>query len=354
LINTDHCSASFNSLTITPGGSVNVLEIGRDTPGGLQAEYEVSTTAAPKIIPNTSLEIKAMRLLRGSGAVPNSNIVTLEVDFFKKNKAASARNITKKFILEAQFSGNNLEKCFSQLDGAVVSACTALGGTIQGADCIDTRLECEMRREYMKWKGQPGTQVICGDTYKLTQVVTTETSFSARTLTLPSSFLAGTFSANILGAGGGGGCGCADNGNGGRGGSERSTISTQTDSLNPGSVITYRRGRGGSGGRRSGCRWHMRNGAAGSTSYIRFNSTNIIAAAGAGGRARSNGHGSGYDSEFMNTIYPGARYRANNHGWSGATGSGGAGGEKTAISCRSGGAGGHGVVRMQYKTFEQI
>jgi hypothetical protein len=231
LLNTDHCSASFASLSLGMGLSAPIDEIGRNNSGSFEPIF-IKSLPPPNevIIENTSLEIQSMNVTRDA---TNGNQMQLEVTFFKRNKAASARTITKRFDLEARFNGANvLQKCFSQLDGAIVSACEALGGNIQDADCIDTRLECEMRQQFMKWKGVPGTQNICGRNYELRRVVINEPSTSVKTLILPSTFVEGTFKGNIIGGGGGGGCGCGDNGNGGTNGTERFFTKIQTDQYN--------------------------------------------------------------------------------------------------------------------------
>jgi hypothetical protein len=353
LLNTKHCSKTFENLNLGLGATAPIDEIGRDNSGVFEPVFRISLPPPNEvIIENTSLEIQSMNVIRDA---TNGNQMQLEVTIFKRNKAASARTITKRFNLEARFDGSNvLQKCFSQLDGAIVSACEALGGDIQDADCIDTRLECEMRQQFMKWKGVPGTQTICGETYRLERVTINETSTSPRNHSLPTTFVEGTFKANILGGGGGGGCGCADHGTGGKAGIERFLTKSQTDSLLPGSLIRYRRGKGGDGGNGSGCRWSRKNGQSGDTSYLQTPTITITAPAGSGGRARTNNHGHGYDSLFMSTVYPGAAYSSNRSGRPGSIGSGGAGGEKNAVDCRSGGRGGHGVVKIEYFTFRQL
>ncbi len=351
LLNSQHCSATFSGLSFSPGVAVPISEIVRNNSGTNETVYELSTPGAKVLIPNTSIEITAMNATRDTA---NPNLLNFQVEFSKANAAAGMRQTNKQFALEARFSALSLQRCFSQLDGAVLSACEALGGTIQDTDCVDTRLQCEMRRQFMKWKGVPGTQTICGKNYELKRIVVNETATTPRTHTLPSTFVEGTFKANILGGGGGGGCGCADHGTGGTAGSETFLVKSQTDPLVPGNIIRYQKGAGGAGGRGSGCRFSRHNGRAGNTSFLQLPTITITAGAGSGGRARSNNHGHGYDSRFMNVVYPGAPYSSNRSGRSGVTGSGGAGGEKNAADCRSGGRGGDGVVLFEYMTFTEI
>lgn len=153
LINNKACANTFTSVTglNATGDSANIDEIKNlnDT-----VVYNTSDKA-----PSPQLSITNMTVTRTG---TNSVELAIEINKKTKGKSVGAKNFTKRFKLDALISGGAITKCYSQLDGAVQSACAALGGTISGASCVNTYLQrqaCDFESQIISITG--GTTKSC-------------------------------------------------------------------------------------------------------------------------------------------------------------------------------------------------
>jgi len=204
-------------------------------------------------------------------------------------------------------------------------------------DCSQTQEFCELRKEVLLLKGENVSEILCGNTFTISDADHFLTSGSAHTIA--SNYVRSTLSVAILGGGGGGGCGRNYGGEGGGRGSQVGNIGVGNSRTSGGDRITYTIGSGGAGGGKCG------NGGVGNPTTVTVDGTSSTAGGGTRGRERCDGCRHGGES----VSFAGGRYRQNNNGLPGRTGAGGAGGEGAILRAERGGAGGSGAVWIRYK-----
>ncbi len=143
LLNHNSCKETFSAMDALAVGDVDDDAIYIDSivskPDETSTAVEVfkqglADPATPTVY------IESMRLGR-----PTAKSVELKITLkkIKEGKSFGANSLVKTFNLDAKFgSDNKIEKCYSQLDGAVssavVAACSSIGGEINSdGDCVN-------------------------------------------------------------------------------------------------------------------------------------------------------------------------------------------------------------------------
>jgi type II secretory pathway pseudopilin PulG len=136
LLNDDACRNTFVAANVVLNTTGSIAPINEIRSKDNNLVFQIGTEASP------TYKVSSITVER----LPDQQL-DLAVTLSKKivGKSFGASEITKHFQLGASFDlSNKITKCFSQLDGAIVSACSALGGTMSGANCTNTLLHAEL------------------------------------------------------------------------------------------------------------------------------------------------------------------------------------------------------------------
>jgi type II secretory pathway pseudopilin PulG len=349
-LDSDACKNSLAGKTINNNSKINLSEL-KDR---YNKSFIYSTSGKNQITPN--LLVKKIEANRAD------NVIKVEVTFEKVSKKGfGGKEIKKSFDLDGAFSGNTITGCYSQMDNAVKSACTSLGGTISGTTCTNTVLHqeiCATKLEIKKLTGD--TTAIPGCPKKLALTTVKDLRTSGSSYTLPANYQADTLKVYLLGGGGGGGCGGGKRGDGGASGGVNTVVAPSA--VKAGNNLTY--SIGARGNRSSTCN----NGGAGGSTIVNLAGQSFAAAGGSGGSNRCGNYGScggcarcgngGNISSFAGVSsysWYGGTFSNNSSGADGqGYGTGGAGGEKTDVDKRNGGHGKPGAIVFEYKTWSIV
>lgn len=353
LLNSVSCKATIEQITTLQKGSGN-SEI-------LPAIISQRDKTAPQVIKyRTGQNNPIGAVYIETISVSRNNDDSIDMTFVIKKLAQGARSsygaksLNKTIHLFGKFDGNKPVGCFSQLDSAVASACTSLGGTLNGTECEDTVLHrglCAAEFKIMQLTGVLH-KTTCGDEYKLTKktkLITTNTTW-----TVPSDMAGPTITVKMIGGGGGGGG--SDYNEPGKGGGAGQQNNVKF-AMAPGQKCTIALGAGGSGGKQ-GNGWGDKGsgGQGGGTTVAVCNGVTNTAGGGNGGcgecrRARDRNGTSGASVTFAGKTYSGGAgggRRRDGKAGGRAAGGGGAGDRK-----QRGGNGGRGLVSIEYDIIEK-
>lgn len=348
LASTEFCNKNLAGKTYTLNANLNPSGPKQTLSQLLDKDDNVVVNDSNKpIAPNVT--ISAINIYR-----VNENELRMQIEIDKdaaitKKVSFGASSITQNFTIDGVFTGDTLDSCYSDFQGAAAASCAALNGTMDSSGkCVDTDLHkeiCAIKIEKAMEDGILGEITGCNKKLVKSSSPYKSLKTSNGSINLSSDYIPGTLVVNLLGGGGGGGCGGGKKGAGGKAGGKK-TVTAELN-VEPGSTVSWSLGGGGNS---PACD----PGGSGGTTTVNIDGQIYSIGGGSGGSKKCGGDcwsGSGQSVSFMGTTYKGGVYKENSSGQGGQRGAGGAGGEKTTVDTRSGGDGGAGLVHIKYDTY---
>jgi type II secretory pathway pseudopilin PulG len=151
MLNHEACKNTFNGIILANEGATETISEIKN--------FNDITVYSTTENPAPTYQINSMLAERTAGTGLDFKI---ELEKTRKGKSYGAEVVTKTIKLDASYNTSTgaVEKCFSQLDNAVSSACAAFGGTLNGTQCLGGEL-CNIQMLALENSMAGGTATLC-------------------------------------------------------------------------------------------------------------------------------------------------------------------------------------------------